>query len=119
VLKFLHLFLVGLVFFSFISRVILAETNPARLHTKWLKITPHVVDTLLLLSGFGLVLQGQWLSGNYNWLITKLLILLAYITFGMIAMRMRKFRFLTTAAAISCLFLIINIAYSKKIFVFF
>jgi uncharacterized membrane protein SirB2 len=101
------------------SRVILAETNPARLHTKWLKITPHVVDTLLLLSGFGLVLQGQWLSGNYNWLITKLLILLAYIILGRLAMRLRKWRLLTTTAAIACLFLIIKIAFSKKIFVFF
>lgn len=118
-LKFLHLFLVGLVFISFISRIILAETNPARLHTKWLKITPHVIDTLLLLSGFGLVIQGQWLAGDYHWLMTKLLILFAYIILGMLSMRLRKWRLLTTTAAIACLFLIVKIAVSKKIFGFF
>lgn len=118
-LKFLHLLLVGLVFISFISRIILAETNPARLHTKWLKIIPHVVDTLLLLSGFGLVIQGQWLAGDYHWLLTKLLILFIYILLGVAAMRIQKWRWLTTIAAIACLFLIVKIAVSKKIFGFF
>jgi uncharacterized membrane protein SirB2 len=118
-LKSLHVFLVGLVFISFISRIILAETNPTRLHTKWLKITPHVVDTLLLLSGFGLVIQGQWLAGDYRWILTKLLILFAYILLGAAAMRIRIWRWLTTTAAIACLFLIVKIAVSKKIFGFF
>lgn len=118
-LKSLHMFLVGLVFFSFISRIILAEINPAKLQTKWLKIIPHVIDSLLLLSGFGLVIQGQWLLGEYYWLISKLLILFAYIAIGMSAMRIRKLRWLKTIAAISCLILIVKIAFSKKIFGFF
>lgn len=118
-LKSLHLFLVGLVFISFISRIILTETNPARLHTKWLKITPHVVDTLLLLSGFGLVIQSQWLAADYRWLLTKLLILFIYIMLGIVAMRIRKWRWLTTICAIACLFLIVKIAVTKKIFGFF
>lgn len=118
-LKFLHLFLVGLVFASFTSRIILAEISPARLHTKWLKTTPHVIDSLLLLSGFGLVFQCQWLAGDYTWLITKLLILFIYIILGMCAMRTQKLRWLTTLTAIACLFLIVKIAVSKKIFGFF
>ena len=118
-LKSLHLFLVGLVSISFISRIVLAETNPAKLQTKWLKIIPHVIDSLLLISGFGLVIQGQWLLSDYDWLMSKLLILFAYIVIGMIAMRVRKLRWLTTITAIACLILIVKIAFSKKIFGFF
>jgi len=86
-LKNLHLVFVTLVIISFLSRVMLAEFKPAQLQQKWLKITPHVLDTFLLLSGLALVIQGNWLARDFSWIVAKISILLVYIGMGMIAMR--------------------------------
>lgn len=119
-LKHLHLLFVSLVFISFISRVFLAEFNPVQLQRKWLKIAPHVLDSLLLLSGIGLVIQGRWLSGDFGWILAKLLILIVYIGLGVLAMRQQgQKRWLASVGAVFCLFLIAKIAVSKKIFLFF
>ncbi len=119
-LKHLHLLIAALVFISFIGRIILTETTPARLQQKWLKIAPHALDTLLLLSGIALLIQGRWLVGDFSWIAAKLFILVVYIGLGMLAMRKQGWqRRLAAAGAIACLFYIAKIAFSKKIFLFF
>lgn len=119
-LKYLHQFLVVLVCISFVSRIVLAELNPQQLQQKWLKIGPHVIDSLLLLSGIALIFQGNWLDGNYDWLIAKIILVIIYIGLGMLAMRKQgRLRWLATGAAIACLLFIGKIAVSKKIFLFF
>ncbi len=51
------------------------------------KVTPHIIDTVLLLSALTLT----WLIGQYpfvdNWLTVKFFALLGYITLGSIALR--------------------------------
>ena len=119
-LKHLHLLLVALVFISFLSRVILAEWNPQQLQNKWLKIGPHVIDSLLLLSGIALIVQGNWLAGDYDWLVVKITLVIIYIGLGMLAMRKQHLsRWLATGTAIACLLLIGKIAVGKKIFLLF
>lgn len=118
-LKHFHLFFVTLVFISFIARMVLSEFYPERLKQKWLKITPHVIDTLLLLTGIALVYQGHWLSADYGWIMGKILLLTAYIGLGMVAMRNRgKQHWLAAAGAIACLLYIAKIAISKQISLF-
>ena len=118
-LKYLHLLFVSLVFVSFTGRIILAELKPA-MQPKWLNIVPHIIDSLLLLSGLALVVQGQWLSADFGWLAAKLLIVITYIGLGMLAMRKQgRSRKLAAGAAIACFLLIVQIAISKKIFAFF
>jgi uncharacterized membrane protein SirB2 len=119
-LKHLHLFLVILVSISFLSRVFLAEFKPETLQQKWLKIGPHIIDSLLLLSGIALIVQGNWLAGDYDWLLAKIALVIVYIGLGMLAMRQQNpSRWLISTAAIACLLLIGKIAVSKKIFLFF
>lgn len=119
-LKHLHLLLVALVFISFLSRVILAEWSPQPLQNKWLKISPHVIDSLLLLSGIALIVQGNWLAGDYDWLLAKVALVIIYIGLGMLAMRKQNLpRWLAACTAISCLLLIGKLAVSKKIFLLF
>lgn len=119
-LKHLHLFLVVLVSISFLSRLILAEFNPQTLQQKWLKIGPHMIDSLLLLSGIALIFQGNWLAGDYAWLVAKFIVLVAYIGLGMLAMHQQGMsRGLASIGAIACLLFIGKIAVSKKIFLFF
>ncbi|MGZ8195523.1 MAG: SirB2 family protein [Methylosarcina sp.] len=115
-MKILHLSFVILAVSGFIVRVILSETHPRILKLKTVKIAPHVIDTLLLISGLILVFQGNWLSMRYGWIIAKLAGLFGYIGFGVIAMRQRGLmKWLALAAALACLAYIGRVAVTKQI----
>jgi uncharacterized membrane protein SirB2 len=58
--------------------------EPAR---GWLRVTPHVVDSLLLLAGSGLALIIRQYPFLDAWLTAKLLALIAYIAAGHVAVR--------------------------------
>jgi len=118
-LKYLHLTLVVFVVVSFVGRVFLAELKPEMLRRKWLRIAPHFLDTLLLLSGIGLIFQGDWLSAEYAWIIAKLVALLCFIGLGAVAMRRQgKIRWLAFAGALLCLIYIAMVAVSKQAWFF-
>jgi uncharacterized membrane protein SirB2 len=115
-IKILHISLVLISFASFISRVALLQFNPKVLQIKWLKILPHVIDTLLLLSGIYLVIQGSWLAGEYGWLVAKIVALIAYIGLGITVMHQQgKTRWLAFTGAIACYAYILSVAISKNI----
>jgi uncharacterized membrane protein SirB2 len=119
-MKHLHLLLVALAFFSFVGRLALAEYKPAVLQEKWMKIAPHAIAALLILSGVALVFSGNWLSGDYGWIIAKIMVLLGFIGLGLVAMRSQGLqRWQAAAGAIACFFYIVTAAVSKKIFLFF
>ena len=86
-MKHLHLLFVVLTISSFVIRMLLAEFKPAILQIKALKILPHIIDTILLLSGLALVFQGNWLEGEFGWIISKIGLLVAYVGLGAAAMR--------------------------------
>ncbi len=114
-IKSIHIIFVLFSFFSFVSRVVLSEFKPEFLRKKWIKIAPHVVDTLLILSGITLVIQSQWLSVPYGWLVAKLLVLCIYIGLGILTMRKRgKTRWLAFTAAVACYVYILVVAISKN-----
>ncbi|MGB9330630.1 MAG: SirB2 family protein [Steroidobacteraceae bacterium] len=58
--------------------------EPAR---GWLRLTPHVLDSLLLLAGIGLALIIRQYPFVDAWLTAKLLALIAYIAAGHVAVR--------------------------------
>lgn len=113
-LKLLHPALAAVAMLGFAGRLWLAEHKPEILRRKWLRIAPHVLDTLLLLSGIGLVWQGGWLNRDYRWLLLKLVFILAYIATGMLAMRMQgQFRRRAGIGAFICLLFVAAIAINK------
>ena len=113
-LKIFHLTFIMLSLFSFIGRVILSETRPDILKQKSLKIAPHVIDTLLLVSGILLVIQGQWLSAEYGWIVAKIIALLAYVGLGVVVMHNRgTVRWLAFAGAMVCFAYIGMVAVTK------
>lgn len=73
------------------------------LQRRWVKVVPHVVDTLLLTSALVLVF---W-SGQYpfvqNWLTAKVLALLVYIVLGTIALKRGKTRGVRAFALLAAL----------------
>ena len=118
-IKTLHLAFVLLSIFSFVGRVILSETHPAILKQKAFKIAPHVIDTLLLVSGITLVFQGGWLSSDYAWIIAKIVALLGYIGLGVVVMRTRgSARWLAFVGAMACFVYIGIVAVTKNAFFF-
>ena len=118
--KFLHIFLVFFSFFSFFSRVLIAEFNAGLLNKKWIKISPHIIDTLLLVSGIFLIFQGQWLTRDNHWIIAKFLILILYIIFGALTLHKQgTSRWLAFTGAVFCYASILIIAISKKSLAFF
>lgn len=112
---FIHVIFVLLSFISFITRVALSQFKPEVLTLKVFKIAPHVIDTLLLVSGITLVINGNWIaSGNYGWIISKFLVLLAYVGLGVFTMRSTGTkRWLAFAGALACYGYILSVAITK------
>ena len=118
-IKIFHLSFILLSLFSFVGRVVLSETHPALLKQKAFKIVPHVIDTLLLISGITLIFQGDWLSTDYGWIIAKLVALFGYIGLGVVVMRNRgAVRWLAFVGAMACFVYIGIAAVTKNAFFF-
>ncbi len=117
-IKSIHLIFIFSSFISFTGRMALSVLKPSLLQNKFLKIAPHVIDTLLLLSGITLVFQGNWLNGEFGWIISKLILLLGYVAFGVMAMRFSGIkRWIAFTAAISCFIAIFITAITKNGFI--
>ena len=73
-----------------------------RLQLKFVKILPHVIDTIFLLSGIGLILILNLPVLSQNWLLMKFVALIMYIVLGAIALgRGKTMRSRTTAFVLS------------------
>jgi len=68
------------------------------LERRWVKVAPHIVDTILLLSGLALVVHYHFFPTDHPWLAAKLVALLVYIVLGSIALKRGKTRGVRAAA---------------------
>ena len=94
---------------------------PERLRRRWVRIVPHVVDTVLLLSGVWLAWQ-LGILGVRGWLPAKLVGLLVYIVLGAVALRRGRARGVRIAAAIAAIATfayIVSVAITKSPLGFF
>lgn len=115
ILKHLHMTFALLSFLGFTLRGIWMLMESDLLRRRWVKILPHINDTLLLLSA--LVLAGMMgLSpGAHPWLLTKIIALFVYIGLGVLAFRHPKKAVRTGAwlAALVVFLYIVSVAFSK------
>jgi uncharacterized membrane protein SirB2 len=70
----------------------------ALLARRWVRILPHVNDTLLLASGIAIAALSRQYPFVHGWLTAKLLALVLYIGLGMMALRPGRSRPLRIAA---------------------
>lgn len=117
-LKSLHLLLIFFSLASFVGRVLLAEFKPAAMQHKLSKVAPHIINTLLILSGIGLILIDGWLERDFGWIISKFILLLAYIAFGVMSIHNTGVkRWVMFAGALTCFVFIFVIAITKNGFI--
>ena len=107
-MKSLHIMLAYATVLGFVVRALWAFTdNPLR-QQRWVRIAPHVIDTLLLV--LGVVMAYQISQSPFSgWLLAKLIALLAYIGFGVLTLRagstgLRAIGFVGALASIGYIF---------------
>lgn len=91
-LKMIHVTSVVISYLLFSLRSIWMMRGSATLQQRWVKITPHIVDTVLLTSAIALAVMIDQDPVNNPWLGAKVVGLLLYIGLGMMALRFGKTR---------------------------
>ena len=107
--KTVHLVLAATTGFLFALRTYWMVRQPFVLLHRWVKVLPHVVDTLLLVSGVWLALHIS-LTGLRGWLPAKLIALALYIALGMVALKWGRTKPLRVTAAFAALLVLGYIA---------
>lgn len=118
-IKYLHLTTVWITITLFIIRFYWRWRGSPLLTQRWVRVSPHIVDTLLLISGITLII----LSGispfteDGRWLLDKLVLVVVYILLGSVALgkytRREKIRWLAFICGLACLYTIYRLASSK------
>jgi uncharacterized membrane protein SirB2 len=91
----------------------------AMLQQRWVRIAPHVVDTLLLASAIGLAVWSHQYPGRQPWLTAKIAALLGYIVLGTIALKRGRTggqRLAAFAGALALFAYIVTVAITKRTF---
>lgn len=116
-LKMIHVSSVILSYSLFLLRGIWLIRDSTNLRQRWVKILPHIIDTVLLTSAVFLAMTIQQNPLQDSWLTAKVAGLLLYIVLGMVAIRFGKTRRTKIIAwvAAQCVFIyIVLVAVTKS-----
>jgi len=113
IFKHVHLACVGLSGLLFALRGLWMIQESSLLQSRVIKVIPHIVDTVLLLSAAGLIVQ---LGGIPLWVQVKVLALFVYVAFGVAAFKGGSMGLRLTAFFLGLLTysFIISVAVSKS-----
>jgi uncharacterized membrane protein SirB2 len=89
-LKHFHMSMAALSGSFFFLRGLWMLGGSALLDRKWVRVAPHIVDSLLLASAIGLAVWGQLYPGQQPWLTAKIVGLVVYILLGTVALKRGK-----------------------------
>ncbi|MGH8854876.1 MAG: SirB2 family protein, partial [Telluria sp.] len=116
-LKHVHMSFAALSGLLFLVRGIWMLSGSQRLQQRWVKVVPHIVDTLLLASAIGLALWSSQYPGQSPWLTAKVAALVGYIVLGTIALKRGRTPQVRAAAfvgALACFTYIVAVAVTKN-----
>jgi len=119
VLKTLHVTAAVLSISGFFLRGMLMLFESPLLRARVLRIVPHVVDTILLVSAIALAVRIHQYPLVHGWLTAKVLALIAYIVVGAIGLhygRTKRIRALAFAAALLIFAYIVGVALTRQPF---
>lgn len=90
--KALHVACVAASYGLFVVRGLWMMQRPALLMQRWVRVVPHVIDSVLLASAAALAYLSHQYPGVDPWLTAKVVGLLCYIGLGAVALKRGKTR---------------------------
>jgi len=117
IVKSIHIVCALLSISGFVARGILMINSSPLLTARWVKVSPHIVDTVLLISAIVLASQWGWSALEMPWLLSKIMALLIYIVLGSLALRPgrpQSVRISSWVAAIAVFAYIVSVALTKN-----
>lgn len=118
-LKYVHVSCVVLSYSLFFVRGVWMMQDSAWLARRWVRIVPHVIDTVLLASAIAMAVVIQQYPFVAPWLTAKVIGLVVYIGLGMVALkqgRTKRMRIVAWIAAQVVFLYIIAVAILKRPF---
>ncbi|TVO39934.1 SirB2 family protein [Vibrio algivorus] len=99
-MKHVHLLAIALSVLFLTVRYILMMMDSPLLQKKFFKVTPHIVDTFLLLSGISLIFITGFMpfTAAGAWLTEKISCVLVYIALGFVALKLGKNKVIRSVA---------------------
>lgn len=116
-IKYLHISCVLLSYSLFVLRGVWMLKGSPVLQQLWVKVVPHIVDTVLLLSAITLAYQLSISPLSTPWLMAKIIALLLYIFLGTLAIkrgRTKKIRLAAWIAAQLVFIYIVTVALTRN-----
>lgn len=120
-IKIIHISTALLSLCGFIIRGIWMMQSSPRLQNTWVKVIPHINDTVLLVSAIVLVAVSLQYPISTAWINSKLIALLIYIILGTIALKRGKtmaIRVIAWGSAILVFMFILGVANTKNPLIF-
>ncbi|MEK7815774.1 MAG: SirB2 family protein [Pseudomonadota bacterium] len=120
-LKYLHIACAVLSVSGYFLRGLWMMQDSPRLQTRWVRVVPHIIDSLLLVSAIALTIRLQQYPFVHDWLTAKVLALVAYIVLGAVGLkygRTRKIRIAAWVAALLTFGYIVAVALTRQVLPF-
>lgn len=117
-LRSLHAATVSLTLILFLLRGFWMLVESPRLNARWLRIVPHVNDTLLLSAAIAMLVVASLNPLDQPWLLAKIVGLLTYIGLGTLALKHGKTKAIRITALIAALGVfgyIVAVAITKQV----
>jgi uncharacterized membrane protein SirB2 len=117
-LRSLHIVTVHLTLTLFLLRGFWMLTDSPRLNARWVRIVPHVNDSLLLFAAIAMLVVAKLNPLEQPWLLAKIIGLLVYIGLGTLALKRGKTKASRIQALIGALAVfgyIIAVAITKQV----
>ncbi len=115
-LKFVHVGSAAASYVLFFLRGVWLLRGSAEMQRRWIKVVPHMVDTVLLASAIALAVQLRISPLQAPWLAAKTIALLVYVGLGFVAMRYARthaMRLTVWIVAQAVFFYIVAVALTK------
>lgn len=117
--KSIHVACAYLSLLGFFVRGLWMLADSPLLQSRRVKVTPHVIDTVLLLSAIVLAVNWPGALVDQPWLLAKISALLLYIGLGLVALRFGRTKRLRAVAWLAGLLVfayILSVAFSKSVY---
>ena len=117
ILKMIHITTAAASYMLFVVRGIWMLNASPRLSERWVRVVPHVNDTLLLAAAIWMTLLLHQYPGTHAWLTAKIAGLLVYIGLGTVALKRgktRRTRIAAWLAAQAVFFYIVAVALTRN-----